>query len=439
MEPREGISLNGASHASIRFYTRLGLGVVLLLAGGVGGWASVTEIAGAVIAPGTLVVDSHVKDVQHSTGGIVAEIDARDGDRVKAGDLLLRLDRTVPAANLGVVSKALDQLSARKARLDAERQGADSIAFPRELLDRSADPDVAEAISGEKQHFETRRTSRAGQKSQLEERIAQLEKEIVGDTAQAEAKSKEIELVQKELASVRTLWAKKLISIDRLTQTEREATRLDGERGQLVAAQAQAQGRIAEIKLQIIQIDLDLSTEVNKDLRDVDGRMGELLERKVAAEDQLKRVDIRAPQDGVVQQSIAYTVGGVVKPGETIMQVVPDNDSLAVEAKIAPSDIDQLWVGQPASLRFSAFNQRTTPQINGMVERTSPDITTDQRTGISYYTVRITTTAAEVARLGEVKLVPGMPVESFIKTEDRSVMSYLVKPLQDQISRAFRQ
>ncbi|TPK93988.1 MULTISPECIES: HlyD family type I secretion periplasmic adaptor subunit [unclassified Mesorhizobium] len=429
----------GASHASIRFYTRLGLGAVLLLGGGVGGWASVTEIAGAVIAPGTLVVDSHVKNVQHATGGIVAEIDARDGDKVKAGDLLLRLDRTVPAANLGVVSKALDQLTARKARLDSERRGSDAIIFPNGLLDRVADPDVAEAVAGEKQHFETRRISRAGQKSQLGERIAQLEKEIAGDVAQAEANSKEIELEQKELASVRALWAKKLISIDRLTQTEREATRLDGERGQLVAAQAQAEGKIAEIKLQIIQIDLDLSTEVNKDLRDVDGQMGELLERKVAAEDQLKRVDIRAPQDGVLQQSIAYTIGGVVKPGETIMQVVPDNDSLAVEARIVPSDIDKLWVGQSASLRFSAFNTRTTPQIDGVVERTSPDITTDQRTGASYYTVRIKATAAEVARLGEVKLVPGMPVESFIKTEDRSVMSYLVKPLQDQITRAFRQ
>lgn len=429
----------GTSHASIRFYTRLGLGAVLLLAGGVGGWASVTEIAGAVIAPGTLVVDSHVKNVQHATGGVIAEIDARDGDQVKAGDLLLRLDRTVPAANLAVVSKALDQLTARKARLDAERQGSDSIVFPRELLDRVADPDVAEAVAGEKLHFETRRTSRAGQKSQLGERIAQLEKEISGDVAQADAKSKEIQLVQKELASVRTLWAKKLISLDRLTSTERDATRLDGERGQLIAAQAQAQGKIAETKLQIIQIDLDHSTEVNSDLRDIDGKMGELLERKVAAEDQLKRVDIRAPQDGIVQQSLAYTIGGVVTPGQTIMQVVPDNDSLAVEAKIAPSDIDKLWVGQSASLRFSAFNTRTTPQIDGVVERTSPDITTDQRTGVSYYTVRIRTTADQVARLGEVKLVPGMPVESFIKTEDRSVISYLVKPLQDQITRAFRQ
>lgn len=430
---------SGAAHASIRFYTRLGLGAVLLLAGGVGGWASVTEIAGAVIAPGTLVVDSHVKNVQHAIGGIVAEIDAHDGDKVKSGDLLLRLDRTVPAANLAVVSKALDQLAARKARLDSERRGSDVIIFPNDLLDRVADPDVAEAVAGEKQHFETRRTSRAGQKSQLGERIAQLEKEIAGDIAQAEANSKEIELEQKELASVRALWAKKLISIDRLTSTEREATRLDGQRGQLVASQAQAEGKIAEIKLQIIQIDLDLSTEVNKDLRDIDGQMSELMERKVAAEDQLKRVDIRAPQDGVVQQSIAYTIGGVVKPGETIMQVVPDNDSLAVEARIAPSDIDKLWVGQSASLRFSAFNTRTTPQIDGVVERTSPDIATDQRTGASYYTVRIRTTAAQVARLGEVKLVPGMPVESFIKTEDRSVISYLVKPLRDQITRAFRQ
>jgi len=427
------------SHASIRFYTRLGLGAVLLLGGGVGGWASVTEIAGAVIAPGTLVVDSHVKNVQHSTGGIVAEIDARDGDKVKAGDLLLRLDRTVPAANLAVVNKALNQLTARKARLNSERRGSDAIIFPNTLLDRIGDPDVAEAVAGEKQHFETRRTSRAGQKSQLEERIAQLEKEISGNTAQAEANSKEIVLEGQELASVRALWAKKLISIDRLTQTEREATRLEGEGGQLVAARAQAEGKIAEIKLQIIQIDLDLSTEVNSDLRDIDGKMGELLERKVAAEDQLKRVDIRAPQDGVVQQSLAYTIGGVITPGQTIMQVVPDNDTLAVEARIAPSDIDQLWVGQSASLRFSAFNSRTTPQIDGVVERTSPDVTTDQRTGVSYYTVRIRTTAAEVARLGEVKLVPGMPVESFIKTEDRSVMSYLVKPLQDQITRAFRQ
>ncbi|PBB23503.1 hemolysin secretion protein D [Mesorhizobium sp. WSM4312] len=431
--------MQGTSHQSIRHYMRLGLIAVALLVGGVGGWASLTRISGAVIASGVLVVDSHVKDVQHSTGGIVGEIAARDGDRVKRGALLVRLDPTVPAANLAVVTKALDQLSAREARLEAERRGSDTIVFPQELLDRRGDPAIAEMMAGEQQVFETRRAGRSGQKSQLQERIQQLQKEIGGDTAQVEAKSQEITLVEEELASIRALWKKRLISIDRLTAMERESARLDGERGQLTAALAQAQGKIAEINLQILQIDLELGTDVNKDLREIDGKVGELTERKIAAEDQLRRIDIRAPQDGVVQQSIAHTIGGVITPGQTIMQIVPDSDSLTVEAKIAPSDIDQLWVGQPAALRFSAFNQRTTPQINGTVELTSPDTTTDQRTGISYYTVRIATTHAEVARLGEVRLVPGMPVESFIKTADRTVISYLVKPLQDQISRAFRE
>ncbi|TPL83400.1 HlyD family type I secretion periplasmic adaptor subunit [Mesorhizobium sp. B2-3-14] len=434
-----GGTMSNASHQSIRRYMHMGLIAVAMLVGGVGGWASLTRISGAVIASGVLVVDSHVKDVQHSTGGIVGEISARDGDRVKRGALLVRLDPTVPAANLAVVTKALDQLSARKARLEAERQGSDTIVFPQDLFDRRASPGIAAMMAGEQQVFKTRRAGRSGQKSQLQERILQLQKEIGGDTAQVEAKSQEITLVEEELASIRALWKKRLISIDRLTAMERESARLDGERGQLTAALAQAQGKIAEINLQVLQIDLELGTDVNKDLREIDGKIGELTERKIAAEDQLRRIDIRAPQDGVVQQSIAHTIGGVITPGQTIMQIVPDSDSLTVEAKIAPSDIDQLWVGQSAALRFSAFNQRTTPQINGTVERTSPDTTTDQRTGISYYTVRIATTHAEVARLGEVKLVPGMPVESFIKTADRTVISYLVKPLQDQISRAFRE
>lgn len=427
------------SQRSIQLYIRFGLAIVMVLVGGVGGWAAITEISGAVIAPGVLVVDSHVKDVQHSTGGIVGEIFAGDGDKVKEGSLLLRLDATMPAANYAVISKALDQLSARKARLEGERSGAEAVAFPRDLLDRIGDPEISATILGEKQHFETRRSARAGQKSQLHERISQLEKEIAGYSAQANAKVREIELVHTELDGVRELWKKKLISIDRLTTTEREATRLDGESGQLAAALAQAEGKIAEIKLQIIQIDLDLSSEVNKELREIEAKAGEYTERKVAAEDQLKRIDILSPQDGIVQQSIVHTVGGVVRPGETIMQVVPVSDSLMVEARVAPSDIDQLWPGQPASLRFSAFSQRTTPEINGTVERISPDIATDERTGLSHYTVRISTTHDEIARLGEIKLVPGMPVESFIKTEDRTVMSYFVKPLSDQVARAFRE
>jgi len=428
-----------SSRQSIRRYVSIGLAATLVLVGGVGGWAATTEISGAVIAAGVLVVDSHVKDVQHATGGIVGEIAVRDGDHVAEGGLLLRLDRTIPAANLAVVTKALDQLSARKARLDAERRGDGDIVFSDALTQRRADPAVAEIMAGEAQFFATRRSARDGKKAQLQERITQLEKEAAGDSAQAEAKAKEIALVDVELGSMRDMWKKHLTTLDRLTALEREATRLDGERGQLIAAQAQTAGKIAETRLAIIQIDLDLSTEVNKDLRDLESKVGELMERKTAAEDALRRIDIRSPQTGIVQQSIAHTVGGVIAPGQVIMQIVPEDDRLVVEAKVSPIDIDQIRVGQPAALRFSAFNQRTTPEIDGSISRISPDSTTDERTGLSYYTVRIATTGSELARLGDVKLVAGMPVDSFIKTADRSVISYMVKPLKDQIDRAFRE
>jgi len=206
-----------------------------------------------------------------------------------------------------------------------------------------------------------------------------------------------------------------------------------------VAAVAQAKGKITETELQVIQIDQDLSSEVAKDMREVDAKYGEFVERKVAAEDQLKRIDIRAPQDGTVLESKVHTVGGVVAAGDTIMLIVPAADNLLVEAKVNPHDIDQVQVGQSAVLRFSAFNLRTTPEINGTVTRVSADTTTDQRTGQAYYTTRIAMTKSEIARLGDIKLIPGMPVEAFVQTGERTVLSYLMKPLQDQFMRAFRE
>jgi HlyD family secretion protein len=224
-----------------------------------------------------------------------------------------------------------------------------------------------------------------------------------------------------------------------MTALEREAARLEGERGQILSAMAQGKGKLAEIDLQVIQIDRDAASEVGRELREVEGKIGELIERKVAAEDQMRRIDIRAPQSGLVHQSVVHTVGGVVAPGETLMLIVPETDQLAVEAKVAPNDIDQLSIGQPALLRFTAFSQRTTPEINGRVSQIGADITTDTRTGISYYTVRVSFAPEEAARLGEVRLVPGMPVEAMMKTADRKVISYLIKPLQDQLTRAFRE
>ena len=423
---------------SIRSHLLGGLAVVALLAGGVGGLAATTELSGAVIAPGSLVVDSNVKKVQHPTGGVVGELRARDGDKVKAGDIVVRLDETITQANLAIVVKSLNELQSRLARLEAERDNVDTVVFPAELLARAGDPELARSMTGERNLFEFRKSARAGQKAQLRERIAQLKEEIQGLTGQVAAKKRETELIGQELEGVRDLWRKNLVQIQRVTALERDAARLEGERGQLIASTAQAKGKISEIELQILQIDQDLRSEVAKDLREVQGKIAELVERKVAAEDQLKRIDIRAPQNGMVHQSTVHTVGGVITPGEAIMLIVPEADALTVEAKLAPQDIDQVRVGQTAALRFSAFSQRTTPELDGVVSRVSADLTTDQRTGAAYYVVRITLSESELARLEGLRLVPGMPVEAFIRTGERTVLSYVMKPFTDQINRSFR-
>ena len=420
---------------------QLGTGsiVLLLLVGALGGWALVTDIAGAVLASGVVIVESNVKKVQHPTGGIVGEFRVRDGSTVKPGDVLIRLDETVTKANLAIVAKNLVELTARKARLEAERDEMTKINFPRELLALRSDPETTRTLESEQKVFELRLKARAGQKALLRERSAQMQEEIEGHQAQQRGKAKELEFIKIELKGARELWQKNLMPITKLTSLEREGARLEGERAQLMAAIAQGKGKLAEIDLQILQIDRDAATDIGKELREVEGRVGEFIERKVAAEDQMRRIDIRAPQAGTVLQSIVHTVGGVISPGETLMLIVPESDNLALEAKVSPNDIDQLSIGQPARLRFPAFSQRTTPEISGKVSQISADITTDQRTGASYYTVRIAWEPRELAKLGEIKLVPGMPVEAMLKTVDRKVISYLIKPLQDQLTRAFRE
>ena len=430
--------MQGVQH-SIRLHLIIGLSLVGVLAGGLGTWASTQEISGALIAPGQIVVESNLKKVQHPTGGVVGELLARDGDVVKSGQILVRLDDTVTKANLAIVTKNLDAAMARAARLEAEQRSADKIKFPPQLTERASDPDVAAVMVSEGKLFDVRVTGRTGQKSQLRERVTQLNEEIAGLTAQENAKAQEIALVEKELAGVRQLYDQHLVQISRLTTLERDAARLNGERAQYVASRAQAKGKITETELQIIQVDKDMVSEVSKDLRETNDKIGEYIERKVTAEDQLRRVDIRSPQDGIVEQSTVHTVGGVITAGDTIMIVVPQSDDLQVEAKVNPADIDKLQVGQKTLLRLSAFNQRTTPELNGVVSRVSPDVTTEQRTGQSYYTIRVSMPPEEIARLGEVKLIPGMPVEAFVQTGDRTMMSYLMKPLHDQLMRAFRE
>ena len=371
-------------------HTLAGLVIVIVLAGGVGGWAGTMTLSGALIAQGSVVVDSNVKKVQHPTGGIVGELRVRDGDRVKQGDIVVRLDDTVTRANLAIVTKGLDELDARKARLESERDGDDT----RQVSGRSPGraptiPILPRSSTASASCSSCGSSARTGQKAQLRQRIEQLNEEVRGLKAQRESKEKETKLIEREKEGVYDLWKQKLVPLTKLTELEREAARLEGEAAQLIAQTAQVAGKISETELQIIQIDRDLSSEVAKETREIDGKIGEFVERKVTAEDQLKRIEIRAPQDGMVFQSNVHTVGGVITAGDAIMLIVPDADNLTVEAKVNPQDIDQVQPGQIALLRLSAFNQRTTPEIYGTVTRISADASTDQRTGQTYYTIRI--------------------------------------------------
>lgn len=297
--------------------------------------------------------------------------------------------------------------------------------FPASLMGRTSDPDVATLVAGEARLFAIRSGARDGQKAQLRDEIKGLE-------VQRQSRVTQIEWIGKELDGVRELWKKKLVPYTKLTSLEREGARLEGERGQLISSIAQTEGKIA-------QINQDLRSEVGKDLADIRGKTAELLERKVAAEDQLNRVEIRAPQDGVIHQSTVHTVGGVINAGEPIMLVVPEKEALTAELKIAPQDIDQVRLDQSATLKFSAFNQRTTPEIEGRVSLVSADVSQDQKTGGYFYTARVAVSDAELAKLGALKLVAGMPVEAFVRTDDRTVISYLTRPIRDQIARAFRE
>jgi HlyD family secretion protein len=424
---------------SIEKNVRFGVAAIFLLVGGLGIWAGTSQLSGAVVAVGHLAVDSNVKAVQHPQGGVVGAINVSNGTLVRAGDVVVRLDDTLARANLAIVSKGLDELAARRARLLAERDGLASITFPRDLVDRLSTDNVEQLIEGESRLFALRRQARDGQVAQFQERIEQFEEEIVGIAAQKEGKAREITLIKSELKGMKELWEKKLVSLSRVSEQERAEARLEGESGQLTATMAQTRGKISEIELAIIQIDQDMRSEVARELGEIEARAAELQERMIAAGQSLRQIDIRAPQGGRVHQLTVHTVGGVIAPGESIMQIVPSADDLVVETRVAPQDIDQIRLKQPAILRLSAFSQQTTPEVHGEVDRISADLIDDAKTGTSYYTIRIVISEKDIGRALSLELKPGMPVEVFLRTSDRTVLSYLFKPLGDQIKRAFRE
>ncbi|HMN38529.1 MAG TPA: HlyD family type I secretion periplasmic adaptor subunit [Hyphomicrobium sp.] len=424
---------------SVTRYVVFGFATLFVFVGGLGGWAATTDLAGAVIAPGTVVVSSSVKKIQHPTGGVVGKIFVKNGDHVKAGDVLLRLDETVTRAQLQVITKQIDELRGRQARLRAERDGEASVSFPEDLLARAPDPDVGHILNGERTLFESRIGAREAQKAQLSERIAGLEEEVSGLVKQADAKASELSLIAKELAGLEILEAQKLVPTSKMMSLRREGARLEGEKAQLQAAAGSSRGRIAEIELQKLGIDIEARSDIVKDLRETEGRLVELSERRTAAEDQLRRVELTSPVDGIVHQLAVHTVGGVINPAEQLMLIVPAGDRLVIEAKISPHDIDQARMHETATIRFTAFNQRTTPSLSGRVRDISADLTRDPQTGISYFTANLEILDGELSKLDGHKLVPGMPAEVQITTVSRTALSYLVKPMEDAFSKAFRE
>ncbi|WP_083660231.1 HlyD family type I secretion periplasmic adaptor subunit [Acuticoccus yangtzensis] len=410
-------------------YLRLGAIAAAALVFGFGGWAAVANVSGAVVSSGVVAVDSRVKEIQHREGGIVAAIYVENGDRVAAGDLLVELDDTQPRAGRDLVAAQLTALNARMDRLAAERDESDAITFAPTLLERADEPLVAELLDGQRSVFRVRRATLDGQTAQLSEQIAQLEQQIGGMEAQLGAKRDEIELVTAELDDLTQLERRDLVPRARVTERRREATRLRGEEGDLVARIAAARGRIAEIRVQVLQIETEFQRTVLSEISDLQTEIATLSERNVAADDELSRVAIRAPVGGIVHESAVSTIGGVVAPGGLLMKIVPQSDDLVIEARIAPINVDEVSIGQEADVLFSGLPSRTTPRLKGAVSSISADRTIDQSTGQPYFSSRITLPQSEREKLGNAVLVPGMPTEVYIQTRSRTVLDYLIEPL----------
>jgi HlyD family secretion protein len=411
----------------------------IILVGGIGGWSATTDLSGAVIAGGQLVTESDVKKVQYQAGGTVVALNVEEGDTVKAGQELVRFDDVSLRANLAVIVSNLRQLQVREARLKAERDDLNSIELDPEILALAeTDQGVSSAIFAEQRAFFLRSESREGQKSQLRERIKESNDEITGITSQLDAKKRQIDLINDDLATLSNLHDANLVTRQRLSDLNLQLAQAEGDQGQLISQLAQAKGRIAETELQILDVDRSMRSDVSKDLSDLQQQVAELREREVGAADAVAKSIIKAPQDGEVHELTIHTIGGVVGPGETMMEIVPVADQLRVEARIAPQDIDQVNAGQPVLLRFSAFNTRSTPELNGTVIGVSPDLITDPRTGAAHYDARIKINAGELDRLKGLHLTAGMPVESYVQTGERTAFSYFTKPISDYFMRSFR-
>lgn len=398
--------------------------------------AAIIPIGGAVIGTGSVGVESRVKRIAHPTGGVVSAITVINGQHVRAGQLLMRLDDQVTSADARLSSLTVDQLLAQRARLEAERLGAAAIDFPQELVS-SAAPGARKAMADEQHLFAIHRSEEAQLRAQLEARVVQLNQQIAGYNSQIGALRKQRSLIEPERRSVRELWDKQLVTISRLNELERTAADFGGGIGALDAQIASTRARITETREQAIQLSQTRRAQAGAELGQLSIALNQQQSRSIAAGDQQTRSEIRAPYSGTVEKIAFAAIGDVVKPAETIMEIVPDADRMVVEAMVRPDDIDQVQAGQEAKVRFTAFNRASTPEIPGSVTYVATDRTDPQQAGQSYYLVRISVDQAAVRREG-LPLRSGMPAEVYIRTGNRSMLSYVLKPLTDQFARSFR-
>ena len=427
------------TNSSLRRFQVVGFLSVLIMVGVVGSWSVLTELNGAVIAPATIMVESYSKKVQHKEGGIVGEIRVKDGDRVENGQALVFLDNTETKSELAIIDGLLDEALAKRARLEAQRDRSSVITFPDEILARASEPALAAIMAGQTKLFDARLQAIVGKKEQLNQQIGQLTEQIGGLDSQKSAKEKQLSLISAELTDLKDLQSKGLVPVSRVLAMDRETARLDGERGELVASKASAEARIAEVRLQILQIDEEDLSQTLTDLREIEGKVAELKERKLAVASRLERMVIKAPITGDVYQLAVHTIGGVIGPGESIMLIVPEADDLILQAQVMPQDIDKVRPGQIAHIRFPSFNARLTPEVEAEVTQISADTSRTDQNSAPFYSVRLMISAKELAKLGTNKLKPGMPAEAFIQTEAQTPLTYFLKPLTDQFAHALRE
>jgi len=430
---------DGRAEQGLNRLVRFGVGAVAVMVFGVGGLLAFLPMAGAVIAPGEVSVKTHVKEISHPFGGVASQILVKDGDRVRQGQVLIRLDSTVSSAAAKYTGLGLDQLLARAARLRAIQSGAGEVAFPQELLARSSDPQVSATIADERRSFQLSRQAIVDQQRQLQARVAQANAQLATFASQADAYSRQERLVDQELAQTRQLYENRLTTLDRLNALERSAVGVDADLASARSSQTEARAHIGEFQVQMASLQSAARSQAALELAQVETMIADLRKQDAAASDQNDRTAIRAPQDGIVDKLVVRTVGSVVPAGDTLMEIVPTHDRLVVRATIHLTDIDQVAVGQSAHLRFTALSARTTPELTGTVVQVAPDRTLDRVTNTAYYAAIVSVPDEEFRKLGKTQLSVGMPVEVFIQTQQRTILQYIVRPLSDQLKRALRE